>query len=157
MQRIFKDLSESQIPEVLGCIRPFIKNKAVLVLCGDLGAGKTTFARALIRDLTGIQKVVSPTFNLVQVYEGRNNKVWHYDLYRVKHSHELEELAIEDALNDIVIIEWYDIAKPYLPEEILCITIAFTDDDNNRNLRNFKVSLISNDANIQKEGYKQQN
>lgn len=81
----------------------------VLFLEGDLGAGKSVFARALIRALTGDDElsVPSPTFTILQQYETPDFPIWHYDLYRLKDPAELEELSWDDALSEgIVIIEW---------------------------------------------------
>lgn len=136
----FLELSQGKLSKVVDYLLPYIKRGAVIVLEGDLGAGKTTFARVLIKALTGVSNVISPTFNLVQLYEGKGVKVWHYDLYRIKHSSELEELAIEDALNDIIIMEWHQLAKAYLPSCTIYITIAFTERDNERN---FSIQGIS--------------
>ena len=83
--------------------------KKIILLEGDLGAGKSVFARSLIRalarnpDLT----VPSPTYNLVQLYDTPRGPVWHYDLYRLKDPDEMEELSWDDALSDgIVLVEW---------------------------------------------------
>lgn len=138
VHKIFQEISQAELPKVVDYIKPFIQNGIAIVLCGDLGAGKTTFARYLIESITGMCNVVSPTFNLVQVYEGKGKKVWHYDLYRLKYPEELEELAIEEALSNVIIMEWHQIAKAYLPDKVICITIDFT---TNYGSRNFAVDI----------------
>lgn len=88
-----------------------IKPGDTVTLVGDLGAGKTTFARALIRTFLGdpALEVVSPTFSLVQGYQGERGRVEHFDLYRLKDADEAEELGLGDAGDDVVrIIEWPD-------------------------------------------------
>ena len=81
-------------------------------LFGELGSGKTTFARSLINQLqekNGVDKteVPSPTFNLLYEYEIKSLKVMHYDLYRLKTNKEIEQLGIfEDSKNIISVIEW---------------------------------------------------
>lgn len=100
----------------------------VITLSGELGAGKTTFARAFIGSLTGKdEEVTSPTFNLVKIYNGNNGlTIWHFDLYRIKNSEELYELGIEDALNSsIVIMEWPEAAENFLPADRLNIKINY--------------------------------
>jgi tRNA threonylcarbamoyladenosine biosynthesis protein TsaE len=100
----------------------------VIALKGDLGAGKTTFARAFIRARGGTEEVPSPTFTLVQVYELGSAAIWHFDLYRLKSPDEAWELGIEDAFSDgISLIEWPEQLGPLLPRYRLEITFLFTD------------------------------
>jgi tRNA threonylcarbamoyl adenosine modification protein YjeE len=99
----------------------------LITLSGDLGAGKTTFARALIRHLANDEtiEVPSPTFTLVQTYELEKLAVVHADLYRVGQSSELAELGLEDFPDDaLVLLEWPDRAAGLLPPDRL--DIAFT-------------------------------
>lgn len=101
----------------------------VLALRGDLGAGKTTLARALIRALAGDPhlEVPSPTFTLVQAYEARV-PVAHFDLYRVGDPEELTELGFEAALRDgAVLIEWPERAGGRLPPGAATLTLAQDD------------------------------
>ena len=88
-----------------------LDTRQVIFLEGDLGAGKSVFARALIRELAKdpALTVPSPTFNLLQTYETSIGPVWHYDLYRLKDPDEMGELSWDDALTSgIVLIEWPD-------------------------------------------------
>ena len=99
----------------------------MVTLSGDLGAGKTTFARALIHYLAGDPaiEVPSPTFTLMQTYELENFPIVHADLYRVVRSSELVELGFDDLPKDaLVLLEWPDRAKGFLPADRL--DIAFT-------------------------------
>jgi tRNA threonylcarbamoyladenosine biosynthesis protein TsaE len=91
----------------------------IFALSGDLGSGKSVFARAFIRARTRPdEEVPSPTFTLVQTYEdtARGVAIHHYDLYRLKAPEEALELAIEDAFADgITLIEWPERLGPLLP------------------------------------------
>ncbi len=103
-----------------------------VALKGDLGAGKTVFARALLIALGWTDDVPSPTFTLVQPYDLCGGTVWHFDLYRIADPSELLELGWEDALCDIALIEWPDRAGDLLPERLLTIALAFGPTDTAR-------------------------
>jgi N-acetylmuramate 1-kinase len=99
----------------------------VVTLSGDLGAGKTTFARALIRYLAGDEtiEVPSPSFTLMQSYDLPPFPVLHADLYRVSGSAELTELGFEDTADEtVVLLEWPDRAGNLLPADRLDIALT---------------------------------
>ena len=106
----------------------------VIALSGDLGAGKTEFARAFIRALTDANEdVPSPTFTLVQTYSADSAEIWHFDLYRLETAEEAFELGIEDAFHDgISLIEWPDRLGPYLPRNRLDVHLSVTKGKNHR-------------------------
>jgi tRNA threonylcarbamoyladenosine biosynthesis protein TsaE len=105
----------------------------IIALTGNLGLGKTAFARAFITALGGSGEVTSPTFSLVQVYELSRINVYHFDLYRIENSEEIFELGIEDAFADgISLIEWPDRMATYLPPERLDIFFSNGLDENAR-------------------------
>jgi tRNA threonylcarbamoyladenosine biosynthesis protein TsaE len=98
----------------------------VIALCGELGAGKTSFARAFIRARGGDETVPSPTFTLVQLYELPDGAIWHFDLYRLRLAEEAWELGIEDAFRDgISLIEWPERLGALLPQRRLAIALDF--------------------------------
>ena len=100
----------------------------VIALRGDLGAGKTTFARAFITALAPDleEDVPSPTFTLVQIYERAPAPVWHFDLYRLERPEEVFELGIEEALaGDICLIEWPERLGALLPAARLDLELRF--------------------------------
>ncbi len=105
-----------------------------ILLSGDLGAGKTHFARTFIKaSTTKPQDVPSPTFTLVQTYDaqvqGQPVEIWHFDLYRLKSPDETLELGIEDAFAEgIALVEWPDRLGSLKPREHLELRLAIAED-----------------------------
>jgi tRNA threonylcarbamoyladenosine biosynthesis protein TsaE len=101
----------------------------VIALAGDLGTGKTRFARAFVDAAAGDgEEVPSPTFTLVQTYDSPAGPIWHFDLYRLARPEEAYELGIEEALTDgIALIEWPERLGDLLPAERLDIALAYGD------------------------------
>ena len=98
----------------------------VIALVGDLGAGKTTLARGLIRHMTGPEtEAPSPTFPLVQTYETPAFPIWHFDLYRLEHPGEARELGMEEAVDGLALIEWPERLGRDLPAQRLEVQLSF--------------------------------
>ena len=108
----------------------------VICLFGDLGAGKTTFARGFLRALGVAGEIPSPTFNLLLTYNTAACTIWHFDLYRLNEPNEIIELGFEDAMADgISLIEWPDRLGDWLPERRIEIYLIETKADTRRQLR----------------------
>ena len=116
-----------------------ITKKDCIFLIGEIGVGKTTFARSLInyfqkREGVIQTQILSPTFNLLYEYDIKKIKVMHYDLYRIKSSKELDQLGIfNEIVNSIKIIEW-----PHLIEnnvaDVLELHLSYSSNESERNL-----------------------
>lgn len=100
---------------------------AVIALEGELGAGKTTFARALIRALGHDGPVVSPTYTLMEPYSVAGRQLWHLDLYRLGDPQELDFLGVRDlsAQRDWLVVEWPERGIGYLPTSDLKIALTY--------------------------------
>lgn len=104
---------------------------SVLLLDGPVGAGKTHFARALIQSLLiEAEDVPSPTFTLVQTYEGRDCEIWHADLYRLSTPDEVVELGLEEAFETaICLVEWPDRLGDLAPPTALSLSFTTEGDE----------------------------
>jgi tRNA threonylcarbamoyladenosine biosynthesis protein TsaE len=124
-------------------IADIVKKPIIVALKGCLGVGKTFFAGCLINELLKrgglpMTNVVSPTFNLVKIYDANNFLIYHYDLYRLKKQEEIYELDIEEALENVAIIEWPEIIENVLPKGTIIIEIETKD-----NSRVFNIEIKS--------------
>ena len=110
--------NEQQMLDIAKDIASEITSPCCVYLHGELGAGKTTIAKGLIKALGYTDPVTSPTYNLIQEYPIGNATIYHMDLYRLEDSSELEFLALPDLwnVNSIFLIEWPDNGEGYLPK-----------------------------------------
>jgi tRNA threonylcarbamoyladenosine biosynthesis protein TsaE len=122
------DLKDEAATEDLAAhVGSLLRPGDVVALRGDLGAGKTAFARALIQSLGDPDdEVPSPTFTLVQTYETPAGSIWHFDLYRLSGADEVIELGWDEVRADgIALVEWPDRLGSLLPADRLDIAISF--------------------------------
>lgn len=121
-------LNDASATEGLGAaLADVVRPPDVLALHGDLGAGKTTLARGLIRRLMRDPElaVPSPTFTLVEVYDTPAGPLWHFDLYRLNVPDDAWELGIEQAFTEAVsLIEWPERLGALLPAERLDVSLS---------------------------------
>jgi len=123
-------LDEAGTADLARRLAPFLEKGDVLFLEGTLGAGKTAFARSLIRALCGQDiDVPSPTFNLLLTYPTPAAEIYHYDFYRLEDPEEVWELDLEDALEDgISLMEWVSRLEDLAPEGALLVTIEIPEE-----------------------------
>lgn len=116
------------------------KRAFVVLLKGDLGAGKTTFIQGLLRELGVKKKIVSPTFALLRSYAIRTEglvKAHHFDCYRIGDAKEIKELGFAELIKDpqnVILIEWPERIKKALPREKVTITFSYGDTINERTI-----------------------
>ena len=123
-------LADAQETESLGERLGGVVTAGIIYLNGDLGAGKTTLARGLLRGLGHVGKVRSPTYTLVEPYALATRQVYHLDLYRLSDAEELEWLGLRDMLADpsLLVVEWPERGSGYLPPADLTIDLDFSGD-----------------------------
>ncbi len=121
-----------------------LKPGAVLAFTGDLGAGKTAFVRGLARGLGITERVTSPTFTIVNEYEGGRLTLFHFDMYRLGSSEELFDIGWEDYLarGGVCAVEWSEIVADALEEDCIRVDIRRGAGENQR------VITIEGEANL---------
>lgn len=129
--------SEKGMAEMAASLAPLLKTGDAVMLKGDLGAGKTFFARALVNALSKTpEEVPSPTFTLVQAYDLPEFTLWHFDLYRLEKKQDILELGWLDARREgVVLAEWPERLGSLLPKDRLDISVSFIkNSDNSREI-----------------------
>jgi len=129
----------SEIDAIAEKILPHLQSK-VVIFKGVMGFGKTTLIKALVRALGSTDNVSSPTFSLVNPYEGANDKIYHFDFYRIKNEEEAFDIGFEEYLysGDWCFIEWAERVEKYLPETYTIVELIQID----KNHRKLKISEL---------------
>ncbi|MFW6034998.1 MAG: tRNA (adenosine(37)-N6)-threonylcarbamoyltransferase complex ATPase subunit type 1 TsaE [Halothermotrichaceae bacterium] len=124
-RRIFISKSEEDTLDFAEKMGKLIDTSIIILLSGELGAGKTLFARGLCSGLGIAEDVSSPTYTLINEYEGGDLPVFHMDLYRIDTEEELYNLGFEEYIdrNGLIIIEWPDLAYDMLPHDFIYVKI----------------------------------
>lgn len=121
--------------ELAGAIAALATAGDVILLSGELGAGKTAFAQGFGNGLGITEPIVSPTFTLARQYQGKL-ALHHLDVYRLERFAELEDIGVSELLdgNGVVLIEWGDAVAPALPNDYLEITLTYGEGDDDRDI-----------------------
>lgn len=127
------------IPTLVGKILPHLNTHPIVLLKGNLGTGKTSFSKALLKELGYVSEVSSPTFNIVNTYIFEGKTIYHFDLYRIKRVEELEEIGFMDYLDSkhVCLIEWPEIVEDYIDLPHINMQLEHAD-----GARHYKVKLI---------------
>jgi tRNA threonylcarbamoyladenosine biosynthesis protein TsaE len=125
----FRTHSSDDTRTLAGVIARLARERDIILLCGNMGSGKTTFAQGFARGLGVAEAVVSPTYTLVREYAARL-RLHHVDVYRLDHHQEVIDLGLNEMLDDggVTLIEWGDVAEPLLPRDYLQVHLELTDD-----------------------------
>ena len=124
MEKICNNLSDTK--DLAFEFAKTLKGGEVLTLKGDLGAGKTTFTQSLAKAMGVAEPVTSPTFTLMNQYQGDNLKLYHFDMYRIEEIDEILETGLTEYFgNDdaVCVIEWAENIKQLLPKKYMQIRI----------------------------------
>lgn len=126
----FTSTSDQDTADFARLLVPFLAAGDVILLHGDIGAGKSHFSRSLIQSVMDpVEDVPSPTFTLVQTYDTQIGEIWHADLYRLSDVDETYELGLIEAFEEaICLIEWPDRLGDEAPKGALHITFAAQDE-----------------------------
>lgn len=117
------------MPEIGQEVANIINPGLPLFLYGEMGAGKTTLTKHIIKSLGCISEVTSPTFTIMQSYDTSKGTIWHVDLYRIKNAFEIEELGLYEMFhNHMFIIEWPERFEDYLFKPHLKTTLTVNAD-----------------------------
>lgn len=139
----FRTTSAARTRAVAAALEPLLEPGDVVLLSGDLGAGKTVFAQGLAAALGVAEQVTSPTFTLAQSFEGRL-RLHHLDVYRLENLGELLDLDLPELLDDdaVVCVEWGEVVIPELPRDFLHLRIQLADLDEGVDVRIFDIELV---------------
>lgn len=142
MKNIFLSNSAIETENLAKKFASRLKGNEVIAFYGDLGAGKTAFTRG-VADFFGLKdEVSSPTFALVNEYSNEKTKIYHFDMYRITTFEDLESTGFFDYLGrGIILVEWSENIKEYLPENLIEIKISKTE-ENSR-----EIEIIGGDFN----------
>lgn len=137
----YRSNSSEETEKIAGQIASQLRAGDVLLLRGDMGVGKTVFTKGFCRALGVEECVTSPTFTVVNEYEGAQFCIYHFDLYRIEDGDELIEIGFEEYLQSggICVIEWPQNAKAYMPTHRIEVEITKSDMENGRNIKVFRV------------------
>jgi tRNA threonylcarbamoyladenosine biosynthesis protein TsaE len=130
MDRVGRVIHSNSQEETIGCGKKLardVSSGSIICLFGELGAGKTTFIKGVVSELSGVEpeQVCSPTFSYLNIYEGKC-AVYHFDLYRLSGADDFLSLGFEEYLNStgVCCIEWSERILPILPKDTLHVTLS---------------------------------
>ena len=118
-----------QLSTIDDAARQFVEaigDRTVFAFFGGMGAGKTTFIKAVCQQMGVTEDMVSsPTFAIVNEYEGSSGSIYHFDFYRIRQISEAVNMGFDDYLysGNLCFIEWPELVEPLLPEDTVCVTI----------------------------------
>jgi len=126
----FKAPTISDLQQVSEHLSKLSLDENIILFSGEIGAGKTTLIKAFCRHLGVEDAVSSPTFSLVNEYEGRDGNIYHFDLYRIQSEEELYDIGYEDYFFSgyLCLVEWPEMARGIIPKNHVSVKIRVEND-----------------------------
>ena len=124
--------SLSELPKVAEAVLGELRGRSVVLFRGPMGAGKTTLISRIAAALGAEDTVTSPTFALVNQYEGEGGRrIYHFDFYRINNVEEALDLGYEEYFysGELCLVEWPEKIEPLLPEDAMTVTITVGEDE----------------------------
>ncbi len=119
--------STEELADVAAAVVGALDGRTVVALRGEMGAGKTTLVREIAALLGAEDSVTSPTFAIVNQYEGREHRIYHFDFYRIEDLREAYDFGYEEYFysGDLCLVEWPERIEQLLPDDTMnvCITV----------------------------------
>ncbi len=126
--------SIDELDEVADAIIASLDGRSIVAFYGEMGAGKTTLISRIAAHLGAADTVTSPTFAIVNQYEGRNGSIYHFDLYRIERIDEALDFGCEEYFcsGDLCLVEWPEKIEALLPGDMMRVTIEVTSENGRR-------------------------
>jgi tRNA threonylcarbamoyladenosine biosynthesis protein TsaE len=126
--------SDEETRDLAAALAELARPGDLLLLAGDLGAGKTAFAQGFGRGLGVVEPITSPTFTLAREYEGKRLRLHHLDVYRMEDLGEVFDVGLPELLDDeaVVLVEWGDAIIPAVPADYLEVRLLLGEGDDER-------------------------
>ncbi len=142
----FNSYSEEETIEFAKNYSSTLEKNKIIILCGDLGSGKTKFVQGILRFFNLEDEISSPTFTIVNEYINDNISIYHFDLYRLEDIDEFYAIGGQEYFEKgISVIEWGEMIESILPKEYM--KIEFSKDETDENIRYLKISTNSDRLN----------
>jgi tRNA threonylcarbamoyladenosine biosynthesis protein TsaE len=125
--KIYNNINEAELREVAARLAAELRPGSVIALTGELGAGKTVFAKAVAKALGITENVTSPTFTLIKEYDSGRLPFYHFDVYRIERPDEAEMAGFAEYFygRGVSVIEWADNIRDYIPGNAIRVEIAY--------------------------------
>lgn len=129
MKRIKID-SLNELPMVAQAVIDSLQGRTVVVFRAEMGAGKTTLISRIVAQLGADDTVTSPTFALVNQYEGSEQRIYHFDFYRINRIEEVFDFGYEEYFysGDLCLVEWPEKIEALIPDDVMVVIIEVGDD-----------------------------